>query len=199
MAFITYDTISNYLPVGHNEMMITRQLRMIESMFNNRQLFFQADATKTLKLYVTNEVGGNNLFYYRFIKSVTSVTAKDLFDSSKSEVLTVHDDYTLLPPSDTFSAGVELRCKLYYPCYLEVVASVGFLENVPENSDIEDTVIDYLIAYSNLQKEGGKHITQSKTGDDSEIAYDASSMRKAMHTPYESPELINLINKYATC
>ena len=206
MAFIQYDDISIYLPNGHNQGTVERQLRMIGRMFANCGLHFEPDYTDTKKFPVTNEAGGSKLFYFNYLKSVSSVVQKHEFTDSTT-TLVEGNDYTLLPPADDFSKGIELQCVLDHPYYLEVTGTYGFIETIDVSSnddtvkaiseEITDVVVDYLILLLDNEATGGTRIIRSKTGNDSDVQWSERDARRVYHTPSESPELQALIRKYS--
>lgn len=193
MAFTTYADISDQLPIGHNQSAVERQLRLIERMFLNHGLVFGADRNVTNMVFDVHNIGGNCLFHYCYIKSVTSLVEMSHY-SDTGTTLVAGQDYRLLPPSDTFSKGFELNYVLHKPYYLSFTGSVGFQTTPSQN--IVDAIVEYLIQHQYATLSGG-FIVRSKTGNDSEVQYSESKSRDYYFKPEDFPELQTIIAQYA--
>lgn len=149
--FITHSDISSKLPVGYDVDTVTDLLSEIETDLKVLGLTFAAPVAATLTLEA-EERGGNAIFSYWFLKSVTSLKIKQR-GSDSEEVLTLGEDYLLRELDHPDCSGIYYQIELISnrgsrriaePCYLELVGTTGFLVSVP--SRIQSAIVKYIKA-----------------------------------------------------
>jgi hypothetical protein len=196
MSFLTVANISDRLPIGFNDGIVTDILAQIEAELLSLGLSFTGFVTETRKIYADKH--GQAIFDIQPFQSLSSLKIKQ-YNSNSETVLTENQDYTLV--EHTFVTGLYNRVELVpysrchsvkHPQYLEMIGSWGFMSTVP--ADLKGVIVRYINSQLAYASNGYSTVTRAKTGD-SDVTF-SNTDQEFVNSITEYKPLISILNKY---